>query len=332
MKLASLRSNTSDGRLVVVSRDLTRAVAADHIAATMQAALDDWARVTSRLEALSHSLEDGTANETFPFDPAAALSPLPRPRQWLDASAFLNHGILMARAWNTSNVQVDSEPLMYQGLSDHTLAPTEDVPLPFEQDAIDFEGEFAVILDDTQMGVKSQNALAHVRLILFANDWSLRAQGAIEIKRGFGFLQAKPATSYSPVAVTPDELGDDWQDGRVNLPLVVHRNDAWFGAPLGGEMAFSFGELIAHAAYSRKLSAGTIVGSGTVSNTAYQRVGATCISERRCAEMIDQGKAMTPFMAFGDRVRMEVFDTQGASIFGAINQRVIQASIPTTAA
>ena len=323
MKLASLKSRDQDGRLIVVSRDLNRAADAAAICPTLQAALDNWENVVSDLRSLSLRLDDGYASDSFPFDPAAVLSPLPRPPQWLDASAFQSHGALMARAFGFDEPHWNAIPLMYQGLSSYTLAPTEDAYLPSEADGIDFEGEFAVVVADTPMGVSVDEAEGFIRLVMLANDWSLRAMAPREMKTGFGFIQAKPATAFSPVAVTLDELGSAWHNGRVKLPFTTRLNGEWFGAPRGDEMAFSFPELIAHAAYSRRLSAGTIIGSGTVSNFDYRTNGASCIAERRMAEIVENGAATTMFMKSGDRVRMEVDGINGKSVFGAIDQRAV---------
>jgi fumarylacetoacetate (FAA) hydrolase len=229
----------------------------------------------------------------------------------------------MAKAFGLSSVSQKDWPLMYQGCSDYTLAAREDAPLPSEADGIDFEGEFAVVVDEVPMGVQAEQALCHVRLIVLVNDWSLRAFGAEEMRAGFGFIRAKPATAYSPVAVTPDELGSAWCSGRVELDLHVHRGEELFGRPNGREMAHDFGRLIAHAAYNRRLSAGTVIGSGTVSNADYAHVGSTCIAERRSIETIETGAAGTPFLRFGERVRLEAFNSIGSSIFGSIDQRIV---------
>ncbi|KPF87513.1 fumarylacetoacetate hydrolase [alpha proteobacterium AAP38] len=322
MKLASLDLGGRDGRLVVVSRDLRRAVAATGIAETLQAALDDWAVAEPRLLALSAALEAGTAPDAFAFDPAKALAPLPRAWQWLDGSAFHAHGELMAKVFGITNPHHD-KPLMYQGMSHRFIAPTAPVPLPTEADGIDFEGEFAVVTGDVSMGTDADTARAHIRLVMLVNDWSLRVPGRAEMETGFGWVQAKPACSAAPIAVTPDELGESWADGRIHLNLLVDWNGARFGAANGGAMGFCFGQLIAHAARTRDLCAGTIIGSGTVSNENYRQVGSSCIAERRGIEMLDEGAARTGFMRFGDRVRMEVLH-DGQSVFGAIDQEVVK--------
>ncbi len=326
MKLATLPGAGRDGNLVLVSRDLSHAVSAGPIAATLQIALDDWARVEPQLLALSQSLEGGTAGGIFPFDPAQVLAPLPRAFQWLDASAFLSHGRLMAKAMRlSSNPQTSDAPLMYQGGSDDFLGPCADAPFPSEADGIDFEGEFAVIVDETPMGASAERARQAVRLVIQLNDWSLRVVAPREMQSGFGFIHAKPATAFAPVAVTPDELGSAWAEGRVGLDLRVTWNDRPFGRPNGGAMSYSFFELIAHAARTRRLRAGAIIGSGTVSNENPHEVGSACIAEKRGLEIIATGEPTTPFMSFGDRVRMEALDKYGAPVFGAIDQRVVKA-------
>ncbi|NOT61142.1 MAG: fumarylacetoacetate hydrolase family protein [Acidobacteria bacterium] len=324
MKLATLKDKTRDGTLIVVTSDLRRAVSAQFIAATMQAALDDWAHVEPRLQSLAAELNAGKAHDAFAFDAKAVAAPLPRAYQWCDGSAFLNHGRLMEKAFNTPPMpDFETIPLIYQGGSDDFLGACDDVPFVSEADGIDFEGEFGVIVDDVPMGCSPADAATHIKLIVQINDWSLRGYGPREMKTGFGFFQAKPATSFAPVAVTPDELGAAWRDGRIHLPLNIQWNGAWFGHPNGSEMNFSFYELIAHAAKTRRLRAGTIIGSGTVSS-ADRSAGSACISERRVIEMIDAGASKTAFMRFGDSVRMEVLDADGHSIFGAIEQRLVR--------
>lgn len=324
MKLASLNDGSRDGRLLVVSRDLQRAVAAGAIAATLQAALDDWPAVEPALQRLYQRLNADEADGAFALDPAQLAAPLPRAWQWLDGSCFLSHGELMQKAFDLEPIDgADSIPLIYQGAGDDFLGPRADIPLPSEAHGIDFEGEFAVLVDAVPMGCPAESALAHVRLVLQLNDVSLRALAPREMKTGFGFLQAKPASSFAPVAVTPDELGAAWRDGRVHLPLKVEWNGEWFGHPHGGAMHFGFHQLIAHAALTRRLSAGTLIGSGTVSN-ADRAVGSACIAERRAIETLAQGAPRTGFMRFGDRVRMEARGTDGEALFGAIDQRVVQ--------
>lgn len=324
MKLATLKDGSRDGELVIVARDLKQGLSAHAIARTMQAALDEWEMIAPQLQSLAAELNAGNAQNTFPFDPKAAAAPLPRAYQWCDGSAFLNHGRLMEQAFNTPPLpDFETIPLLYQGGSDDFLGACDGVPFVSEEHGIDFEGEYGVIVDDVPMGCTPEDAASHIKLIVQINDWSLRGFGPREMKTGFGFFQAKPASSFAPVAVTPDELGETWCDGRVQLPLNVQWNGVWFGHPNGREMNFNFYELIAHAAKTRRLRAGTIIGSGTVSN-ADRSAGSACISERRVIEMLDHGVSQTSFMRFGDAVRMEVLDARGHSIFGAIEQRVVQ--------
>jgi len=326
MRLATLRDGSLDGCLVVVSRDLTRAVAASAIAPNLLDALQRWDAVKQRLADLSDALDTDDALGTFAFESARCSAPLPRSPQWLDGSAFLNHGRLMERAFNTPPIpHFDTVPVMYQGASDDFLGPDDDVPLPAEADGIDFEGEFGVICGPVPMGASPEAALDCVRLVVQINDWSLRTLGPHEMATGFGFLQAKPSTAFAPVAVTPDELGDAWSDGRVQMRLHVQWNGERFGEPHGGEMNFHFGQLVAHAARTRRLSAGTIVGSGTVSNVG-RSAGSACIAERRVIEKIDLGAMRTGFMKFGDRVGMQArFDDGRDGPFGTIDQRVVAA-------
>ncbi|MED5611372.1 MULTISPECIES: fumarylacetoacetate hydrolase family protein [Pseudomonas] len=328
MKLATLDDGSRDGRLLVVSRDLQRAVEAGGIAATLQAALEHWEAVEPGLQRLYQRLNANELADAFALDPTRLAAPLPRAWQWLDGSCFLSHGELMQKAFNLEPIAgADSIPLMYQGAGDDFLGPRADIPLPSEAHGIDFEGEFAVLVDAVPMGCPAECALARVRLVLQLNDVSLRALAPREMKTGFGFLQAKPASSFAPVAVTPDELGEAWRDGRVHLPLQVEWNGEWFGHPHGGAMHFGFHQLIAHAVLTRRLSAGTLVGSGTVSN-ADRSVGSACIAERRAIETIAQGAPRTGFMRFGDRVRMEARGPDGEVLFGAIDQRVVQGGWP----
>ncbi|MBB3211699.1 fumarylacetoacetate (FAA) hydrolase [Herbaspirillum sp. Sphag1AN] len=337
MKLATLNNGTADGQLLLVSRDLRSAIDASMIAPNLLTALERWEQVNPLLEKRYQELNAGSLADQFDFHAQHCLAPLPRAPQWLDASAFLHHGRLMEQAFKTPPIpDFDRIPVMYQGASDDFLGPMAEVVLPSEEDGIDFEGEFGVIVGPVPMAASTSQALDAVRLIVQINDWSLRALGPREMKSGFGFLQAKPSTSFAAVAVTPDELGDAWRDGRVHLRLQVDRNDSYFGAPHGGEMHFSFPELIAHAARTRRLHAGTIVGSGTVSNQA-RTAGSACIAERRVIEMIDQGAAQTPFLRFGDRVRLQSWHDDGrAGPFGVIEQTVVslsarQVAIPAVA-
>lgn len=320
MKLATLPNGTADGRLHLVSRDLTRCAPARAVD-TLQAALERWSEVEAALQAEFELLAAGGGE---PFDQGAALAPLPRAWQWLDGSAYDSHGDLMQKVFKLPPVDTGGKPLMYQGMSHHFLAATEDVPLPSTDDGIDFEGEFGIITDAVLMGTSAAEARRHIRLLVQINDWSLRRIAPVEMKTGFGWVQAKPACSMAPVAVTPDELGAHWRDARIDLPLMVDWNGERFGAANGYAMSTGFDGLVAHAAYSRSLVAGTVIGSGTVSNENYREVGSSCIAERRGIEMEDQGEPRTPFMAFGDRVRMEAALPDGTPLFGAIDQQVVR--------
>ena len=327
MKFATLKTSNLDGCLLVVSRDLTRAVDASTIAPNLLDAMQRWDSVKPNLQALYDALNAGTAASAFPFVPAHCAAPLPRSPQWLDASAFLNHGRLMEAAFNSPPIPLfDTVPVMYQGASDDFLGPHDDAEFTSETEGIDCEGEFAVVVGPVPMAASPETALSCVRLIVQLNDWSLRALGPHEMKNGFGFLQAKPSTSFAPVAVTPDELGDAWQRGRVALDLNVSINAQQLGQPNGCEMNFDFGQLVAHAARTRRLTAGCIVGSGTVPNVS-RTAGSACLAERRVIEMIDQGAAKTPFLKFGDRVRMQALLPDGtAGPFGVIDQSVVQST------
>ena len=328
MKLATLNDGSRDGRLLLVSRDLTKAVDAADLAPTLQAAIDNWWSVEADLQSRYEALNRGEAEGAFDFDPNQVMAPLPRAWQWLDGSCFLSHGELMQRAFDLEPIEgVEQTPLMYQGAGDDFVGARQDIPLPSEAHGIDFEGEFAVLVDEVPMGCTAEQARQHVRLLLQVNDVSLRALAPREMRTGFGFVQAKSSSSFAPVAVTPDELGDAWRDFRVQLPLHIEWNGEWFGHPHGGAMHFGFDQLIAHAALTRRLSAGTLIGSGTVSNHD-RSVGSACISERRAIEMIAQGAPQTGFMLFGDRIRMEARCADGSPLFGAIDQRVVQEGTP----
>ena len=325
MKLATLKDGSRDGRLIVVSRDLTRAADATAIAPTLLMAVESWSRSAPRLRALYHRLNE-QRDDGFGFDPGQAAAPLPRAPQWCDGSAFLSHGALMQQAFNLPPIpDVERIPLMYQGGSDDMLGPQDDIPALDEAHGIDFEGEFGVIVGDVAMGSPPPHAAERILLLVQINDISLRAFAPREMRTGFGFFQAKPSSSFAPAAVTPDELGAAWQGHRVHLDLRVDYNGAWFGNPNGREMHFGFDQLIAHAAFTRRLSAGTIVGSGTVSNAGGAK-GSACIAERRAIEAIEYGSPRTPFMTFGDRVRMEARSIDGP-VFGAIDQRIVQARV-----
>ena len=323
MKLATLANGTRDGQLIVVSRDLSRALPVPGVAPTLQAALDDWARVGPRLEQAALDLEDGRAPGSFPFQPTQVLAPLPRAHHWVDGSAYVNHVELVRRARGAEMPpSFWTDPLVYQGGSDDFLPPCADVPVPSEDFGIDFEAEVAVITDDVPMGTTAEQAGSHIRLLMLVNDVSLRNLIPAELAKGFGFFQSKPATAFSPVAVTPDELGAAWDGRRVHRPLVVHWNGAKVGAAEAGvDMVFDFPQLIAHLARTRNARAGSIIGSGTVSNKDPAK-GYSCIAEKRALEMIADGKPATAFMKHGDTVRIEMFDAEGATIFGAIDQKV----------
>lgn len=326
MKLATLNNGKRDGALVVVSRDLSRAVRVPQLAATLQAALDEWAELAPKLTAVYQQLNDGACADAFPFDETACLSPLPRAYQWADGSAYVNHVELVRKA---RGAEMPSsfwhDPLMYQGGSDSFLPPRGTIPMGSEEWGIDFESEIAVITDDVPMGTSPQAAAGHIKLLMLVNDVSLRNLIPGELAKGFGFFQSKPSSSFSPLAITPDELGDDWRDGKVHLPLETHLNGALFGAPDAGvDMTFNFYELIAHAAKTRPLGAGCIIGSGTVSNYDRSR-GSSCLAELRMLEIIESGQATTPFLRFGDTVSIAMQDRNGMSLFGTILQRVTQA-------
>ncbi|MFQ5993665.1 MAG: fumarylacetoacetate hydrolase family protein [Acidiferrobacterales bacterium] len=322
MKLASLKSGGSDGTLIVVNRNLTRACKVPEHALTLQAALEDWERTAPALAAVCEALNTKKING-FELDFDALASPLPRAYQWLDGSAYLTH---VERVRKARGAEMPpsflSDPLMYQGGSDDFLGPRDSIFVADEKWGVDFEAEVSVITDDVPMGAAPSEARGHIKLLMLVNDVSLRNLIPAELAKGFGFLHGKPASAFSPVAVTPDELGETWDGGKVHLPLLTLLNDELFGNPdTGADMQFDFPALVSHAAKTRRLSAGTIVGSGTISNEDLTR-GCSCIAERRVLEIIDTGKAVTPFMHYGDRVRIEMLDSSGASIFGAIEQVV----------
>lgn len=329
MKLASLKSGR-DGQLVVVSNDLARCIPAAGVAPTLQAVLDDWASKRPQLEAVAKDLEAGGGD---PFDQKACASPLPRAYQWADGSAYVNHVELVRKARGAEMpASFWTDPLMYQGGSDSFLGPRDNIPMADEAWGIDFEAEVAVVTDDVPMGVSARDAVDHIQLIMLVNDVSLRNLIPAELGKGFGFFQSKPSSAFSPVAITPDELGDCWRNAKVHLPLLSSLNDEAFGKPDAQvDMTFDFGQLVAHAAKSRPLAAGCIVGSGTVSNKLDDGpgkpivdggVGYSCIAERRTIETINDGKPSTSFLLFGDQVRIEMNDAEGASIFGVIDQTV----------
>lgn len=325
MKLASLRAGR-DGRLVVVSRTLTRYVAVPQIASTLQDALDDWARLAPALQQVSDELNARRSAAAQAFNAADCAAPLPRAHHWVDGSAYVNHVELVRKARGAEMPpSFWTDPLVYQGGSDDLLGACDAARFASEAHGIDLEAEIAVITDDVPMQTSPARAADHIRLVTLVNDWSLRNLIPGELAKGFGFYQSKPATGFSPVAVTPDELGDAWRDARVHLPLISHINGALFGQPDAGvDMTFSFADLIAHITRTRRAGAGTIIGSGTVSNYDRSR-GSACLAERRTLEQIEHGAPHTPFLKFGDRVRIEMLDSAGNSIFGAIDQVVTAA-------
>jgi len=333
MKLATLKDGSRDGQLVVVSRDLSQAHYATGIANSLQQVLDDWAFMAPQLEDLSVALNQGRARHAFAFDPAQCMAPLPRAFQWADGSAYLNHVELVRKARHaTVPESFYTDPLMYQGGSDDFIGPRDPIVVPDEAYGIDFESEIAVITGDVAMQVSPEEALESVRLVMLVNDVSLRHLIPDELAKGFGFLQGKPATAFSPVAVTVDELGDAWQGGRLNGVL----QSAWNGRRVGlceagPEMTFHFGQLIAHLAKTRRVRAGSVIGSGTVSNIDWAK-GYSCIAEKRCIETIENGKPSTDFMRFGDTIRIEMKGRDGQSIFGAIDQTVTPLETPSPSA
>ena len=326
MKLATLKQGGRDGTLVVVSRDLTRAVKVPLIANTLQAALDKWDTVTPALQEVYDALNAGKVDGSFAFDQAACHSPLPRAYQWADGSAYVNHVELVRKARGADMPpEFWNDPLMYQGGSDAFLAPHDPIKVIDTAWGVDLEGEVAVITGDVPLGANPEEAGRHIRLLMLVNDVTLRNLIPAELAKGFGFFQSKPASSFSPVAVTPDELGDDWQDGKVLRPLTVHVRGELFGEPdCGVDMVFNFPRLVAHVAKTRELTAGSIVGSGTISNVDRSK-GSACLVEKRMLETLADGKPVTPYLAYGDSVRIEMFDRQGQSIFGSIEQTVTQA-------
>ncbi|HOV97243.1 MAG TPA: fumarylacetoacetate hydrolase family protein [Thermomonas sp.] len=329
MKLGSLKAGGRDGSLIVVSRDLSQAVRATGIAATLQQALEDWEATAPRLNALSAELNQGTATGAFALDMALLAAPLPRAYEFVDGSAYLPH---VERVRRARGAQVPEsfyvDPLMYQAVSAGFNGPRDAVKVVSEEYGIDLEAEVVIVTDDVPMAVTPEQAAAHIQLIGLINDVSLRNLIPPELAKGFGFLQSKPRSTLSPVFVTPDELGDAWQDSKLHLPMLTHINGVWFGAPEAGvDMQFNFAQLVAHAAKTRPLSAGTLVGSGTVANEDTS-LGASCFAEQRTVETLRDGKPSTPFMKFGDCVRIEMLDRAGNSIFGAIEQRIEHQAAP----
>lgn len=334
MKLASLKAAGRDGQLVVVSRDLAKAAPADGIAPTLQAALERWAEAEPGLRALAERLELDEAQGIFPFDEAACASPLPRAYQWVDGSAYVTHVELVRKARGAELPErFWTDPLMYQGASDSFIGPRDPILATTEDWGVDLEAEVAVVTDDVPMGTPASLAARHIKLIMLVNDVTARALIPDELAKGFGFLHGKPASAFSPVAVTPDELGEAWRDNKLHLPLLSFISERPFSKPDAGvDMTFDFARLIEHAAKTRRLGAGTIVGSGTVANeTARDEgsdVGHSCLAERRMLETIWRGKPETPWLRFGDRVRIEMRDAQGRSIFGAIDHEVARYNPP----
>ncbi|WP_028101891.1 fumarylacetoacetate hydrolase family protein [Pseudoduganella violaceinigra] len=327
MKLATLKDGTRDGQLIVVARDLKTAVVADGIARSLQRALDDWSFISPQLDELYRQLNDGKARRSFDFEPKDCMAPLPRAYQWADGSAYVNHVELVRKARNAEMpASFWEDPLMYQGGSDDFIGPCDDIVVRRQEWGIDFEAEIAVITDDVPMGATPDHAHQQIRLLMLVNDVSLRKLIPEELAKGFGFLQSKPATSFSPVAVTPDELGEAWRDSKVHLPLRSSWNGKLVGQPhAGADMVFNFAQLVSHLAMTRNVRAGSVIGSGTVSNKDAKK-GYSCIAEKRCLEMIADGKPSTDFMAFGDTIRIEMLDGEGRSIFGAIEQAVAAAT------
>lgn len=324
MKLASLKEGGRDGTPIIVSKDLKTAVNISGTVKTVQEALENWNAIAPELDEIYGMLTAGQARDAFALNLKTLASPLPRAYQWLDGSAYVNHVELVRKSRGVEMPESFwTDPLMYQGGSDTLLGPRDDIPLPDEKHGIDFEAEITIVTDDVPMGVTVQDAAKHIKLIMPVNDVSLRYLAMPEIAKGFGFLQAKPASAFGPVAVTPDELGNAWKDGKVHLPLITYYNGKEFGRPNAGvDMVFNFPMLVAHAARTRFLSAGTIIGSGTVSNKD-KSVGSSCIVEKRTIEKLETGESVTPFMKYGDTVKIEMLDADGQSIFGAIEQKIV---------
>jgi len=324
MKLASLKNSSRDGLPVLVSRDLRKAVDISDISPSLRQALECWQAVEPALRSLSGQLNEGRIPGAFDLEPGQFESPLPRTFQWVDGSVYLNHAELVRKARNAGMPELlYQEPMIYQGASDSFIGPHDPIVVASEQWGLDLEGEVAVITDDVPMGISIEEAGQHIKLIMLVNDVSLRNLMPSELSKGFGFFVSKPSTAFSPVALTPDELGTAWKDGKVHLPLVCHINGSLLGSPHAGvDCHFNFPRLIAHAAQTRELRAGTIIGSGTISNRDAS-VGSACIQERRMLEKLQTGQMKTPHLRYGDRVRIEMLDDQGCSIFGAIDQQVV---------
>lgn len=327
MKLATRKNNTRDGELLVVSNDNQRAVLVDSIAPTMQALLDDWGNKAPQLTALYDALNAGECADAFDVDVTTLHSPFPRSYGWIDGSAYINHIVLVRKARGAEPpATLETDPLVYQGGSDTFLGPRDGIPLADPAWGCDFESEIAIVMDDTPQGVKPEEVSQYIRLVMLCNDVSLRNLIPAELAKSFGFFVSKPSSAFSPFAITPDELGDVWKGGRLYLPLITHLNGELYGNPDSGpEMHFSFHEIVAHVCKTRSLSAGTIVGSGTISNKDRSK-GSSCLAEKRMIEKIDTGEFSTPFMTYGDRVTIEMFNENGDSLFGRIDQTVVQMS------
>ena len=323
MKLATLKNNTRDGELIVVNKELTKAINVSDIAKTMQEALDNWAEISPKLEAVYNQLQRSELTETVDFASKNVMAPIPRAYHWADGSAYVTHVELVRKARNAELPETFwTDPLMYMGASDAFIGATDDIEIEKEEWGIDFESEVAVITDDVPAGTNPSQAKKHIKLIVLVNDVSLRNLIPAELSKQFGFYQSKPWTAFSPVAVTPDELGSAWDGGKVHLPLISTLNNKEIGSPNAGiDMIFDYGQVIAHAAKTRSLMAGTVIGSGTVANEGSPD-GSSCLAEVRCLEIIHNGKPSTPFMTFGDRIEIDMKDEQGNSIFGKINQVV----------
>lgn len=325
MKLATRKNNTRDGELLVVSQDNSRAVLASSVAPTMQSLLDDWAQKAPLLQAIYAQLNAGERDDAFTVEVNELHSPFPRAYGWIDGSAYINHIVLVRKARGAEPpATLETDPLVYQGGSDTFLGPRDGIPLANTDWGCDFESEIAIVMDDTPQGVKPDEVHNYVRLVMLCNDVSLRNLIPAELAKSFGFFVSKPSSAFSPLAITPDELGDAWRGGRLYLPLITHLNGELYGNPDSGpEMHFSFNEIVAHVCKTRSLSAGTIVGSGTISNKDRSK-GSSCLAEKRMIEKIDTGAFVTPFMTYGDRVTIEMFNEDGASLFGRIDQTVVE--------
>ncbi len=323
MKLATLKDGSRDGRLLLVNRELTRMIEAS-AARTMQQLIENWDELAPELEAQNQELNNHGWGGAEAFQPVRLMAPLPRSYQFVDASAFLNHGKIMEQAYNLDVKKTPGIPILVQRQGDDFINAVDDYAFTTEDDQCDFEGEIAVILNDVPAGVGKDNAESHIKLFTLINDVSMRGHLFRELQMGFGFINAKPATTFAPVACTLDELGDSYANGRVNLDLHVQRNHEWFGNPNGREMDFSFADLISHWAYNRNLRAGTVLGTGTFSNKGFREVGSACLAERRAIEMIDNGQSTTPFIQFDESLQFEMFASDGSSLFGKIDQTFVK--------